>query len=515
MSEEIPKKPGRFWNLAAAAAAEGAEAESAEGRLPRLLRCAMAPYNRRPHMRERLLGDIADLAPDLEALAAEWLDDPVENAAQLARALDAVAVASDLPVLRGLADCVRVLGISGAPEYHGDHLRVAAALAACAAESMPYAASDLCARIQTIVLGWSIVASGIAVSDDEGAIWVADREVGYRLASITRAAVSRDREEKAAELRQQAAQRAADPDGPSATPRERQSRPAAPGFLRVCDVSEEEVKSKKLKDVIAGHERVVGCDVPLAPAPDISAVRKQLAFEFPHASGPIDQMLGDLVGKLFVRLRPTILVGEPGCGKSRLARRLAELLGVGIWRSDASQGDGATIAGTARRWSTAEACHPFLAISRFGVGNPIVLVDEVEKAGTRTDNGRLWDSMLGLLESETAGRYPDPALQTTLNLSFVSYIATANSLGPLPAPLRDRFRVIRFPTPGVEHLAALIPPILADHALEAGLDARWVSPLTAGEYELVAGHWKGGSIRVLQRFVETVLLDRERTALRQ
>jgi ATP-dependent Lon protease len=226
-------------------------------------------------------------------------------------------------------------------------------------------------------------------------------------------------------------------------------------------------------------------------------------------------MLADLVGQEFVQLRPTLLVGEPGGRKSRLARRVAELLGAGIWRSDASQSDGATIAGTARRWAIAEPCHPFLAISRCGFANPIVIIDEPEKAGTGSDYGRIWDSLLGFLESETACRYPDPALRTTVNVSFVNYIATANRLDPLPPPLRDRLRIIRLPTPTVEHLAALIPPILADHALEGGLDARWVTPLTAGEYALVAGHWKGGSIRVLQRFIETVLLDRERRALRQ
>ena len=72
------------------------------------------------------------------------------------------------------------------------------------------------------------------------------------------------------------------------------------------------------------------------------------------------------------------------------------------------------------------------------------------------------DHPLGFLEPETNCRYPDPALQVALDLSQVSYIATANSLDPLPSPLRDRFRVITFPKPSAKHLDGLLPAVIAD-----------------------------------------------------
>ena len=121
----------------------------------------------------------------------------------------------------------------------------------------------------------------------------------------------------------------------------------------------------------------------------------------------------------------------------------------------------------------------------------MVLIDEIEKAGTRSDHGRFWDSLLGFLEPETAVRYPDPALQVPLNLGQVSYVATANSRDPLPAPLRDRFRRITFPKPALEDLDALLPATLADLAAERGLDRRWVEPLTGNERDLVAANWHG------------------------
>jgi ATP-dependent Lon protease len=237
-------------------------------------------------------------------------------------------------------------------------------------------------------------------------------------------------------------------------------------------------------------------------------------FEFPYAEQVIDFALADLVGKRTVQLRPFLCVGDAGGGKSRFARRLGETLGVGVWRTDASRSDGAVFAGTDKRWYSAEPCHPFLAIVQAKHANPMVLLDELEKAGTRSDYGRLWDCLLGFLEPESATRYPDPALQTNMFLGHVSYVATANSIDPLPSPLRDRFRIITFPKPGPEHMDALLAPVIADLAAERGLDSRWIEPLTGLERDIVAAHWRGGSVRRLRRIVEIVLRAREKAAVR-
>jgi ATP-dependent Lon protease len=207
-------------------------------------------------------------------------------------------------------------------------------------------------------------------------------------------------------------------------------------------------------------------------------------------------------------------LGEAGGGKSRFARRLGEILKIECWRTDASRSDGAIFGGTDKRRYSAEPCHPFLAIARAKHANPIVLIDEIEKAGTRNDYGRFWDCILGFLEMETSARYFDPALQTPLDLGHVSYVATANALDPLPSPLRDRFRIVTFPKPGLEHIDALLPRVIADLAAERGLDSRWIEPLTGQERDAVAAHWRGGSVRQLRRVVEAVLRAREKVAVR-
>ena len=286
----------------------------------------------------------------------------------------------------------------------------------------------------------------------------------------------------------------------------------------VAQLSEKEMKNTRLKALLPQFESVINKALPLIVPPPLKEVRKALLFEFPYAQNVIDTVLADLIGRPTVLIRPTLIFGEPGGGKSLLGRRIAEVLRVFCWRTDSSRSD-AVFAGTDRRWSSAEPCHPFLAVARAHHANPMILLDELEKAGGMgggmTDGvGRLWDCLLGLLEPETSIRYPDPLLQVNIDLSNVSYIATANSVAGLPRPLLDRFRVIKLPLPSRDHLDALLPAIVADLARERGLDASWIAPLDGDEHAAIASAWNGGSVRNLRRLVEVILRDRDANATR-
>jgi ATP-dependent Lon protease len=285
----------------------------------------------------------------------------------------------------------------------------------------------------------------------------------------------------------------------------------------VAHLSEVEMKNSRLKELLPQYRQVINAAVPLIVSPSLEEIRKPLLLEFPYARNVIDTMLADLIGRPFVRIRSALIVGDPGAGKSLFVRRLSELLGVLCWRTDAAHCDSTVFSGTDRRWSSAEPCHPFLAIVRARHANPMIFLDELDKASasSRTDGGgRLWDCLLGFLEPETAVRYPDPALQTNVDLSNVSYIATANSLAGLPRPLLDRLRVIEFPLPSHDHLEALLPGVIADLARDRGLDANWFAPLDAVEHAAIASAWHGGSVRNLRRLVEVVLQDRDTNATR-
>jgi ATP-dependent Lon protease len=270
-----------------------------------------------------------------------------------------------------------------------------------------------------------------------------------------------------------------------------------------------EAGADRTRNVARGFETIIGRPVPLAPVPDLRALRGSLAFEFPYALNTIDRLLADLVGQTYVEFRPTVLVGPPGAGKSRLVARLARHLDRKSVVLDATHDSGAAIGGLDRRWANTEPAHPVLAIARHGVANPLILLDEIEKASTGTTHGRLWDGLLPMLERETASAYPDPAFQCAVDLSHVSWLCTANGVDPLPGPLLDRLRVITMPAPTANDLESLLPAILAGSAVSRGLDPRFLATLDGEEIATIRRVWSGGSIRRLTRLVETVVAARE------
>lgn len=255
--------------------------------------------------------------------------------------------------------------------------------------------------------------------------------------------------------------------------------------------------------------------LPLKKTPDLAPVRSALAEEFPYASDVVDRVLNTLAGQSHVWMRPTVYIGPPGCGKSLFVRRLAELLKMPYELIPCGGMSDSAIGGTPRRWSTGEPSLPIMAIHRHECAGPFLILDEFEKVATSRHNGNAHDVLLGLLEKETASRWHDPYIEAECNLGAVTWLMTANSIEPVPAPLRDRCRILRFPEPGVQHLAALAPRILQALYVDAGHDRRWATPLDNLEKEILASAWGGGSIRKLKRLLEGLMDARERERSRQ
>jgi hypothetical protein len=302
---------------------------------------------------------------------------------------------------------------------------------------------------------------------------------------------------------------AASTDRPRFQPDEPASEPDRPGVVVLAAVGGTSETSSG-KDAVREFKAITGETLPLVLAQNITRARATLRDEFPHLHAAIDVLLSGLVeGEPIRFLRHSLFVGHVGSGKSRLARKVAETLGLPLHRFDGSGSSDNAFGGTPRRWSSGEHSVPLEAVRRHRVANPMVLVDEIDKAGASHHNGALTSAILPFLEPENARAYPDPYVQSEINLAHVNYILTCNDDSVLPAPLKDRLRIVRLPRPTIEHLPALARGIVADIARERS--ARdWYPDLSDGELAVAESLWaRGGSVRRLRAIVERLLAYRE------
>ncbi len=228
------------------------------------------------------------------------------------------------------------------------------------------------------------------------------------------------------------------------------------------------------------RHRVLEEPLPVARMPSISLLagyRAQLLAEFPWAGTVLDVIFDDLVGRanlgvLELTLPPTLLIGMPGAGKSRLARRIAEQLALP--RLDVCLGgnsDTKLIGGTSRGWATGRPSDLASLLARGRTASAFVILDELDKATDSHRSGGGIDSfLLGLLEPETSCRHYDSFLKTECDFSKVSWLCTANALRGISRPLQSRLRILQVPQPRREDLPSVCAAVIAE------LEQRWQVP---------------------------------------
>lgn len=214
------------------------------------------------------------------------------------------------------------------------------------------------------------------------------------------------------------------------------------------------------------------------------------------------------VGALKGEISGSILlfVGPPGVGKTSLGRSIASALDRKFYRfSVGGIRDEAEIKGHRRTYIGAMPGKFIQAIKEVKVSNPVIMLDEIDKIGA-SYQGDPASALLEVLDPEQNIEFLDHYLDVRFDLSKVLFIATANQLDTIPAPLLDRVEVIRLSGYiSSEKLEIASHHLVPKQRAKAGVKANQLKISKAALTRVIEGYARESGVRGLEKHLGTIV----------